>query len=576
MRASKIANCSAVWWFRTLLQSLRRALLLCCVSAGCLQAFPQAPTTGDLQTITGTVVNQLTREPIARALVFSTDNRLAALTDDEGHFSFSVPRQEQSGQPDHIVFFGPPNLIQFGTTALSARKPGFLQDPEGSRTPATSLVISLMPEAIIHGRVLSGTAEPAANMTVQLFKRGVQEGSLHWIPSTSTQTNSTGEYRFADLPPGEYRVMTQELLDTDPETSPPGSQVYGFPPACFPGVPDFASGTTITLNMGQRFHADIRLARQAYYPVAIPVLNADSPGLNVTVSAQAHPGPGYSLGYNAGTHRIEGLLPNGTYEVQAFGFGPEPASGQVTFTISGREVNSPSMVVAPSGVIPIEVHEEFTQEWNGQSTWSNGKHTFELHGPRIYLQMWLEPVDDFSQLGRPFLRPPVSRPDEPLVLENVLPGAYWVRFHTSRGYVQSITSNATDLLHHPLVVTSGSPASIEVDMRDDTAQVSGAVSGVKTAVASTNQPLYGTTAHVYFIPLPDSAGAFQDSFAMPDGSFVSTLPPGTYRVLAFARARSNLPYRDATAMRAYEDQGQVVTLVPGQTERLQLQLSSGD
>lgn len=576
MRASKIANCSAVWWFRTLLQSLRRALLLCCVSAGCLQAFPQAPTTGDLQTITGTVVNQLTREPIARALVFSTDNRLAALTDDEGHFSFSVPRQEQSGQPDHIVFFGPPNLIQFGTTALSARKPGFLQDPEGSRTPATSLVISLMPEAIIHGRVLSGTAEPAANMTVQLFKRGVQEGSLHWIPSTSTQTNSTGEYRFADLPPGEYRVMTQELLDTDPETSPPGSQVYGFPPACFPGIPDFASGTTITLSMGQRFHADIRLARQAYYPVAIPVLNTDSPGLNVTVSAQAHPGPGYSLGYNAGTHRIEGLLPNGTYEVQAFGFGPEPASGQVTFTISGREVNSPSMAVAPSGVIPIEVHEEFTQEWNGQSTWSNGKHTFELHGPRIYLQMWLEPVDDFSQLGRPFLRPPLSRPDEPLVLENVLPGAYWVRFHTSRGYVQSVSSNGTDLLHHPLVVTSGSPASIEVDMRDDTAQVSGTISGVKTAGASANQPFYGTTAHVYFIPLPDSAGAFQDSFAMPDGAFFSTLPPGTYRVLAFARPRSNLPYRDATAMRAYADQGQVVTLVPGQTERLQLQLSSGD
>jgi hypothetical protein len=401
------------------------------------QAVAQTPPepTHELQTVTGTVVNQATHQPIARALVFSADNRLAALTDDEGHFSFSLPKQDDSSQPDHVVFFGPRNLgIPFGSITLSARKPGFLQDPEAVQSPAASLVIPLMPEAVIHGRVLSGTAEPAANMTVQLFKREVQEGSRHWRASTTAQTNSAGEYRFAELPPGEYKVMTQELLDTDPESSPPGSQPYGFPPACFPGVPDFASGTTITLNMGQRFHADIRLARQAYYPVSIPVLNMDSAGLNINVSAQAHPGPGYSLGYNPGTHRIEGLLPNGTYEVQALGFAPVPTSGQVSFTISGRGVNSLSMAVTSSAVIPIEVHEEFTQESSNQGTWSNGKHTFEMRGPRAYLQMWLEPVDDFSQLGRPFLRPPVSRPDEPLVFENVLPGAYWVRVQSSRCY----------------------------------------------------------------------------------------------------------------------------------------------
>lgn len=560
--------------------ALRGALLLSCVSAACLPVFPQATPTsgGDLQTVTGTVINQLTREPIARALVTSPDSRLATLTDDEGHFSFSLHKQQENGQPNQMVFSGPQNFVVFGTTALSARKPGFLQDADIVQIPADSnLVIPLVPEAIIHGRVLSGTAEPAANMTVQLFKREVQDGSRHWIPSTSIQTNSTGEYRFAELPPGEYKVMTQELLDTDPETSPPRSQNYGFPPACFPGVPDFASGSTITLSMGQQSHADIRLARQAYYPVAIPVLNMDPAGLNVKVSAQAHPGPGYSLGYNPGTHRIEGLLPNGTYKVQAFGFGPTPASGQVTFTISGREVNSPSMAVAPSGVIPIAVQEEFTQEWNGHTSWTIGNRTVELHGPRTYLQMWLEPVDDFSQLGRPSLRPPASMSDQSLVIENVLPGAYWVRFHSSRGYVQSISSNGTDLFHHPLVVVSSSPAPIEVDMRDDTAQVSGTVLGIKTAAAAMNQPFSGATAHVYFIPLPDSTGTFQEAFAMADGSFVSMpMEPGTYRVLAFARPKRNLPYRDAVGMRGYDNQGQVITLVPGQTERLQLQLSQGD
>lgn len=564
--------------FGVLSKRLHYSLLLCWAIATCAQASAQSSTEPprELQTVTGTVVNRITRQPISRALVFSGDNRLAILTDEEGHFSFSIPKLDQN-QDVQIVNSAPGYYMLGGTAIVSARKPGFLQDSDGFQAPVNSaLVIPLIPEAIIRGRVLTGTAEPASGMTVQLFKREVQEGSLHWIPSTATQTNSAGEYRFAELAPGEYKVMTQELLDTDPETSPPGSQVYGFPPACFPGVPDFVSGTTVTLSVGQRFRADIPLARQEYYRVAIPVPNLDSPGLNINVMAQAHPGPGYSLGYNSGTRRIEGLLPNGTYTVQAFGFGPLPASGQVTFTIAGHEVSSPNMLLTQSSLIPINVHEEFTQEWNSGSSWSNGKHTFQLHGPRAYLQVWLEPVDDFSQVGRPSSRPPVSRPDEPLVMENVPPGTYWVRYYTSRGYVQSITSAGTDLLQHPLVVISGSPAPIEVDMRDDTAQISGTVSGVKAA-GSENQRSFVATAHIYYIPLPDSTGTFQESLVMADGSFLSTpLPPGSYRVLAFARPKRDLPYRDPVAMRAYENQGQVVTLVPGQAEHLQVQLSQGN
>lgn len=377
-------------------------------------------------------------------------------------------------------------------------------------------------------------------------------------------------------------MMTQELLDTDPETSPPGSQVYGFPPACFPGVPDFASGTTITLNMGQRFHADIRLARQAYYPVAIPVLNADSPGLNVTVSAQAHPGPGYSLGYNAGTHRIEGLLPNGTYLIQAKSYGPASASGQVSITISGPRLQAPDLVLNTGGVIPIEVHEEFTSEWHGYASYWNGKRRFDVRtGPWTYLRVWLEPLEDFSPTNeRPSLRFPAS-PQDPPVLEGVSPGRYWVRYSSSHGYVQSLTSNETDLLREPLVVLAGSPAKIDLTMRDDMTQISGSVAGVR-AVSDENSSIHGeffadSPAYIYCVPLADSAGTYQEFSAQADGTFLGIeIAPGTYRVLAFSHRKPNLPYRDATAMRAYEDQGQVVTLVPGQTERLQLQLSSGD
>jgi hypothetical protein len=112
-------------------------------------------------------------------------------------------------------------------------------------------------------------------------------------------------------------------------------------------------------------------------------------------------------------------------------------------------------------------------------------------------------------------------------------------------------------------------------MRDDTAQIAGSVSGVKTVAAS--QHSFGATAYIYCIPQPDSTGAYQELFAMAEGSFRSMpLQPGAYRVLAFAHPKRNLPYRDAEAMRAYENQGQIVNLVSGQTEHLQLQLSQGD
>ena len=64
---------------------------------------------------------------------------------------------------------------------------------------------------------------------------------------------------------------------------------------------------------------------------------------------------------------------------------------------------------------------------------------------------------------------------------------------------------------------------------------------------------------------------------MPDGNFASVpIPPGAYRLLAFAHPKPDLPYRDPVAMRVYENQGQVVNLVPGQSEHFQLQLIPGD
>jgi hypothetical protein len=47
-------------------------------------------------------------------------------------------------------------------------------------------------------------------------------------------------------------------------------------------------------------------------------------------------------------------------------------------------------------------------------------------------------------------------------------------------------------------------------------------------------------------------------------------------VLAFDRPQPELEYGDPEAMRAYDAKGQLVRLVPGQKEHLQMQLTSSN
>jgi hypothetical protein len=68
----------------------RRQAIFWVLSFACsvmpLPTLAQGVQTNQAQTVHGTVINSLTREPIARALVYSPDNRFATFTDSQGHF----------------------------------------------------------------------------------------------------------------------------------------------------------------------------------------------------------------------------------------------------------------------------------------------------------------------------------------------------------------------------------------------------------------------------------------------------------------------------------------------------------
>lgn len=528
-------------------------------------------------TVHGTVINAVTQAPIPRALVYSADNRYAALTDGDGHFEFSVPKST-ADMGTNFVYSGPSRAVYFSGGShiplpLMARKPGFLDLPEGRGENVLSdkdVIIRLLPEGVIKGRVSATGGEPATGVMVQLLTRQVQEGVPRWIPGVTAQANSAGEFRFAELLPGSYKLLTREWMDNDPVASVPGSQMYGFPPVYYPGGAEPSAATAIDVGPGQTVQADLEMQSKPYHRVRIPVANADiSGGFSITVEGQQ--GSHFDLGYNPAEQRIEGMLPAGNYTVQASTFGPNSVSGSVNIRVGDATVQGPTLMLTPNSSIPVEVNEEFSDSsWTSSASWSDGRHSFALRGPRLYLQVRIESAEDTERRGAA-VRPPTAPDDKKLVLEGVPPGRYWLRASTSRGYIASATMGSLDLLHQPFTVASGSSAPIEITMRDDGGELDGTIgSAGGPDSASASSP--GPRAFVYCVPLAESTGQFQPLVVSEDGKFsAQMMAPGDYRILAFSVPQPNLPYRDAEAMKPYESQGQVVHMSAGQKTTVQLQ-----
>ena len=558
------------------------SLVVACLSRG--RSSAQSAT--DI-TIRGVVINSVTHEPIARALVSSPDNRFAALTNGDGRFEFTFPKVDAPGDGGSVSIGPGGGLTRLGSTngpsMLMARKPGFLSDPNGPGKPFRSdapedLTLVLVPEGVIVGNVALPTAEAPDPITLQIFRRQVQDGRGRYIFAGNARSTSGGQFRFADLVGGTYKLLTQELLDRDPISSDPLAAVsreplFGYPPVYYQNAPDFGSASTIQLDAGQLQNAEISLVKQPYYRVKVPVITPASDvgetGVEVVVYANGRKGPGFSLGYNSREHAIEGMLPNGTYTIEASSPGPRGSSGWQTISVkgtpgNGRTIAGPSLALLPNASIRVNVKEEFTSSERNR-----------MEGPRHYLNVNLESADDFGVGHNVSARDSAGLGDDALVVEGAPAGSYWVQVHSSRGYVASIRSGNLDLLRQPLTVGVGAgSSSIEITLRNDTAEISGTVEGVEVPTTALVRNSPGQVrAHVYFIPLPESGGQFSESSVRSDGSFVSQgLAPGTYRVLAFDRVQTELEYRNPEAMQVYESKGPAVRVVGGQKEHVELPL----
>jgi hypothetical protein len=158
----------------------------------------------------------------------------------------------------------------------------------------------------------------------------------------------------------------------------------------------------------------------------------------------------------------------------------------------------------------------------------------------------------------------VGEPGSPrFELQNIPPGVYGVEINPNGMlYVQSATSGPTNLLESDLSVPpGGSPQPIEITLRDDGTSLTGSVSLDSRPVSATVLAFSEHSAIPPIIQPTDSNGMFQLPF----------LAPGEYKILAVDRVEQ-LEYRNPEVMRKYLVRASEITLFPGRSAKIELQL----
>lgn len=515
-----------------------KAALLCLSGA---LAFAQSGD--DRCVIEGQVVNGITGEPLRRValLLMRLDKNVpptGTTTGSAGEFAVKD--------------------IEPGRYELSAERNGFLRQGYGSRgpdRPSTTLmlergqrtgniVLKLIPQAVIAGRVVDEDGEPVANVTVQTLRSGFMQGKRQLLPGVMAQSNDLGEYRIHGLSPGKYYVTATVhnqmtlALTTAEET---------YLPVYFPGTNDIATAIQLDVSGGSEMRG-IDLTLRRVHTVRVRGRIPDLPrGTAVRLVQRGSP-----LAFMGGAQMGQINSPEGDFEIR----GVTPGS-YVLVVDSHRSIHS-WLEVGNAGVEGLTIPIPPPANIQGQ-VHLDGQGEFNFGALQVSLQL-----HDPMPVGTP--GGPV-KPDGSFNFENVTPDRYdvSVRFLPAGYYLKSARLSDQDVLESGFTMAGGT-AKLDLLISPAGGQLEGVV------IDNKQQPAKAAT--VALIPEPERQSRlalFKTATTDQTGHYsIQGIAPGSYKVYAF----EDLPpgaYQDPDFMKSFEKSAESVTIAEGAHESKQLQ-----
>lgn len=510
-------------------------------------------------TLTGTVVDSVTGDPIRKALVqVYAGQRRMAFTGDDGRFQLDG--------------------IPAGSYSVTAQKPGYFSQQEllrGGVTPvevgpkAGSAIVKLTPEAVLSGKVTSVNGTPLEHVSLRLNYIDIREGRRRWDFKGTTMTDEDGRYRFAGLRPGNYYVSAAPytpLPDTMLEPDEPPKS--GYAGAYYPGVPDLASASPLQLAAGEKGEANLTLSEVPVYAISGTVSGyAPNQGVALQVFDQSGVQVDQGIQFSPENGRFDvRAVAAGNYVIKAISSqGPnQTVRAEVRFTLSA-DLHNLHLVLTPAPSIPVAVQMESVAQ-RPQNAAAITRPV--AAGPPVSVRL------TGAGPGTSEVYASYDSPDAPQTLSfrNVEAGRYSAIIDARESwYVASAVYGQTDLLSDDLVLTPGAPPqALNIVLRNDSASIAGTVhapdafTGTSTIVAVPERLPKASCGIAYWYP-PRDKSAEPAEFAL-DG-----LAPGDYLVFAFDRI-DGLEYTNREVLQKFVSQATHVTLSPNQRAKVTLEL----
>jgi Carboxypeptidase regulatory-like domain len=522
-------------------------------------ASPANQAHGEKYSVSGTVINALTGEPIRRALVqvYGVQQR-TSFTDGDGRFQFD-------GMPA-------------GQISLNAQKPGYFGEQEMRRQGqlpfevgpnSDSVVLKLTPEGVISGKVTTAAGTPLEHVPLSLMYLNVREGRRRYDSKGTAVTDEDGRYRFANLLPGAYYLATGPFappLESVFEL--PAESKTGYPGVYYPGVPDLASSSPVSLSAGQQAEASFSLNEVPSYNISGTISGyVPNQGVNVQLCDQSGTPVSFSYQFSPDNGRFDFHgVPSGVYVLKAFSQSApnQPVRAETQLNVASNVFNL-HLALVPAISIPVSVRTESM----AQSAPGARRYSFPpSQGPPLGVRlMATQPgsSDSYATLEGP-------AGAQTLIFRNVEPGMYSVELMPQGSfYVQSAEYGQGNLLTDDLTVTAGAPAlTMDVVLRDDVASLGVTVkpsSGLDVPATIVVVPARGSNMPprtTQYSPSRDPTGGRSEAE-------ISSLAPGEYFVLAFDHIDS-VEYSNPDVLKDYLPQAAHATLSANQNNRVTVDL----
>jgi hypothetical protein len=486
--------------------------------------------------ITGTVIDSVTGEPINRAVVQLAGLNRATMTDASGHFEFYN--------------------LKGVRVSVTVDKPGFFDERDEAEVlanaQASTLVLRMVPAGAIVGKITTVSGDSIEGLSVKAIQRQTSAGRQVWVDRmVRAQTDENGSFRIAGLPPAIYYIATEQSREATwiPSAIPNGrKQTYA--QSFYPGVAQLGVASPIELGAGQEAEANFSLTAEPTYKINGALSGPDEISSGVIFKRQAGEDFDFVQDVSVQDGRFQVELPAGSYAVDAYtAQGARVSTSGSSFLISSDATDV--RISLNSGIsIPVIVRTDLdgnTLERVDDST-AHGMVEVKLHGglrvPSLYNHDAWWTVPRSSEIS------------------GVEAGIYEVELNTGGQWrIESAKCGGIDLLNDDLVVTAGSqPAAIEITLRNDGGTVTGTITpepGNNTTVLLVQQ-----LGNRNLVKAITTAGNFH----------FGGLAPGDYSLIA-SDGLDKLEYTNPEVLNSYLSMAARISLQPHAIANVRLNVS---